>query len=303
MRARPHGANDVVPLRSRRFSAGESPLELRERRPAASTCTYPAVGLFAAVCLTFLATGLIGCNSMSGNFNNQVGMWNYQQGNYQAAREEFTRAAADDPHNASFTYNLACAIRRQGDLGRAEATYQQALRIDPSHQPSYHALAELMIAEGRRAEATELISTWAERNPRDSGAQVEMAWMQHENGDLKGAEQSLYLSLAARPNNPIATAQLGQLYQEMGQPDRAAVMYRRSLNGDWLQPQVRTRLASLQSSGGFEATPPTMFASNFGGPVVPTSPYPASSPVNAQLPRAQMAAVPIPANDDPAHLD
>jgi Tfp pilus assembly protein PilF len=290
MRARPHGAEHAQIPRP----GCDSSNVLRPR--AGWPCWIARIGLVLA------AAGLCGCNSMSGSVNNQIGMWNYQQGNYQAAREEFSRAAADDPQNASFTYNLACAMRRQSDFGAAEANYLRAIQVDPSHQPSYHALAALMFQEGRRAEATQMVSSWAQSQPQDSGAQIEMAWIQHENGDVSGAEQSLYRSLAARPNNPIATAQLGQLYQETGRADRAAVMYRRSLQADWLQPQVQARLASLQNPNAPDGAPPTMFASNFGGPAVAMLPFPAT-PVYAQAPTAaQTALARSQTNDDPAHL-
>jgi Tfp pilus assembly protein PilF len=259
-----------------------------------------AAGIWLAM---LLAAGLCGCNSMNGQLNNQVGMWNYQQGNYLAAREEFQRATADDPQNASFTYNLACATKRQGDLAMAEETYVRAIHIDPSHQPSYHGLAELMNEQGRRAEATQLVSSWAQAQPHHAGAQIEMAWIQRENGDLNGAEQSLYRALAARPNDSIATAQLGQLYQETGRTDRAVAMYQRSLQSDWLQPQVQSRLAAARNPNGWGGGPPTMFASNFGGPTTVAIPFPSTAPAYAQVPTpAQTALLPFQSNDDPAHI-
>ena len=36
--------------------------------------------------LAIVAVVFCGCNSINGSMNNQVGMWNYSQGNYQAAR-------------------------------------------------------------------------------------------------------------------------------------------------------------------------------------------------------------------------
>ena len=108
-------------------------------------------------------------------------------------------------------------------------------------------------------EATELISTWANAQTVASWcAGIEMAWIQRENGNLS-SRQSLYHSLAASPNNPIATAQLGQLYQDMGQSDRAAVMFRRSLQADWMQPQVQSRLATLQNPNGYAGAAGMMF--------------------------------------------
>ena len=111
------------------------------------------------------AAGLCGCNSMSGSVNNQIGMWNYQQGNYQAAREEFSRAAADDPQNASFTYNLASALKRQGDFHATEATYlpSHSRSILP-HQPCSMRMVWPAHDDPRgtsRLKPHELVSTWA----------------------------------------------------------------------------------------------------------------------------------------------
>jgi Tfp pilus assembly protein PilF len=236
--------------------------------------------------LLLLTAAFCGCNSLSGNWNNQIGMWRYEQGDFQTARNEFSRAVADDPLNASFIYNLACAMRRQGDLGSAEQAYLRAIQLDASLQPAYHALAALLIQEGRRAEATDLVFRWSESQPRSAEAQAEMAWMQSENGDRKGAEQSLFRSLAASPNNPMATARLGQLYEELGQYDRAAVMYRRSLQADWFQPAIQARLALLQNSSALDRNAPTMLTSGF---VMPERAIP-----------AEIAASPT--NDDPAHM-
>jgi hypothetical protein len=51
--------------------------------------------------------------------------------------------------------------------------------------------------------------------------------------------------LKIQPNHPTALAQLGQVYQESGQPELAVAYYERSLQGNWRQPEVQTRMAAL----------------------------------------------------------
>lgn len=261
----------------------------------------PLMTRVAAACLLTLTTAVLcGCNSMSGHMNNQMGMWNYERGNYTAAREEFHRAALDDPQNASFAYNLASAMKRQGDFTGAEQYYARAINLDPTHQPAYHGMAQLLVQEQRTAEATQLITSWATARPLNAGAQIEMAWIQRQNGDRSGAEQSLYRALAIRPDDPIATAHLGQIYQETGRSDRAMAMYQRSLRSNWMQPQVESRLAALRSPYGLGGSPPTMVASTFGAPMA--GPVPMSYPTTVQEPTpAQTATAPM-TNDDPAHV-
>ena len=246
MRTATHGAKLAAPARRPPGRAARGLNAWRRFAPGRSCAVRADCRL--ALLAALLGVALGGCNSVTGQLNNQVGMWNYEQGNYAAAREEFYRALADDPQNASFACNLASAARRQGDLRTAEAMYWQAIHIDPSHQPSYHGLGQLLKEQGREAEALQVVSTWAEAHPHDAGAQIELAWIERATGDTTGAEQSLYRALAASPDNSIATAQLGQLYQETGQSDRAAAMYRRSLQSNWLQPQVQSRLDAVRNS-------------------------------------------------------
>lgn len=65
---------------------------------------------------------------------------------------------------------VGSAWRSLGVPASAEASYREALRLDPASVPAYAALADLLIATGRVPEARELIGRVLSRDPQNASA-------------------------------------------------------------------------------------------------------------------------------------
>jgi choline-sulfatase len=126
---------------------------------------------------------------------NGLGLLQIEQGKHADAAASFAKAAELDPSNASYWTNLGNARRESNDLAQAEAAYKRALDVDPNYGDAANGIGTLLVQNGKPADGI----PWLERA-------------------VKGA-----------PDFFEARLNLGIAYQESGQRERAADVYRQIL--------------------------------------------------------------------------
>jgi tetratricopeptide (TPR) repeat protein len=180
---------------------------------------------------------------------NQDGLVLYEKGAYEHARESFEAALSLKPDDPNLLYNIGRCQEKLGQAAQAEGRYNDCLRIAPDSADCRHALAELMVAHGRRDEAVRMAETWLTARPDLGSAYALDGWLWHQFGDLPRAQGRLQQSLEHDSRDVHALNELALVYEDMHRPDRAAALYERSLDYRPNQPDVRARLASLRASG------------------------------------------------------
>lgn len=212
---------------------------------------------------TFLLA-LAGCELASQGMNVD-GVRMFQQGNYQGAAERFNRAIANDPVSPDGYYNLAATLHRSGtmygresDLQQAENLYNQCLEHDPNHVECYRGLAVLLTETGRTDAAFRLLEGWHRLSPHSAEPKIEIARLLEETGNNEAAKAQLVEALALDPHHSRGLTALARLRDREGDHVQALADYQRSLAINRMQPEVRTRVATLQAALGGPAAPPVV---------------------------------------------
>lgn len=197
---------------------------------------------------------LSGCQ-MAADTQNLQGVRLFQQGQYQPAMQQFQAALRTDPKNADATYNMAATLHRMGvqnqdqaALKQAEQLYNQALDIDKHNADAYRGLAVLLAETGRSEKAFTLMKNWANGEPNDANARVELARLYQEFGDLETAKMHLNNAVMIDQYNYRAWAALGSIREQTGDLDQALANYQRSLNLNQFQANISQRVAALNHS-------------------------------------------------------
>ena len=87
----------------------------------------------------------------------QLGLIALVAGQLESAREYFRRAIISDGSQAAFHHNMGTCCAALSQMGDAQASYEQALRIDPNYPGTRAHLCFTLFARRRRAETERLL--------------------------------------------------------------------------------------------------------------------------------------------------
>ncbi len=173
----------------------------------------------------------------------------YQHGDYVGARDSFELALSLQPKDANLQYNVGQCCDRLGQTAQAEDYYKQCLQVNANHADCRHALAVLLYRTGRNTEADNMIAAWLTNQPALGAAYAEDGWRLRMSGEFQLAIGRFQQALHYDPRNLHALTELGQLYEEHGQPERALAMYSRALELSPQLPGVKEHIAELKAKG------------------------------------------------------
>lgn len=121
------------------------------------------------------------------------------------------------PNDPAIPTLRGTTYRGKGDLNKARASYERALKLDPNYIPAITNLAELDIQENKSAIARQRFEAVLQRDKNNLAALVALAQFELAAGDTRKAIAWLERARAIKPPSVEARLRLAKLYLRSGQ--------------------------------------------------------------------------------------
>jgi tetratricopeptide (TPR) repeat protein len=176
-----------------------------------------------------------------------------EMGEISRAVEMCSKAAELEPQNADPRYLLGRIYfqyrRQEGMHEKAVAEYEKVLEIEPDHLDTLNDLAQIRWEERDYKSAAELFHRVREVNPYELTTYYFEAQALIELARIDEAIDVLERGLSIRNDVPDYVLLLGRLYEETGNLEAAAALYRQGSN-EGANPRVTQRLAQVLMETG-----------------------------------------------------
>lgn len=160
------------------------------------------------------------------------------------------RALALNPRSAPHHQWLGRIAEGRRNLGAAAVHYAQASQAAPEQFGPLSDLGRVTALGGRLEEAAGIFRTATDDFPEEPRAPFNLAIVLEQSGDPAGALAAYREAERRGLRTADLFRRLGRVSAGAGKPGEAAGYYRKSLELEPAQPEVRKALAALEAAGG-----------------------------------------------------
>ncbi len=153
-------------------------------------------------------------------------------------------------YRSNYLYQIGLQAQKNGDLGRAERYYRQALQQDREHLESLINLSALYIREERYGDALPLLDRIEQIDPGNAKALVNRGLIAMYRGKKEQAEAFFKKALHNSPTEETALVNLAYIAQQNGQVAQAEHYYQRLLRIAPDNREVLLAYANLEENRG-----------------------------------------------------
>ena len=183
----------------------------------------------------------------SAESHNNLGNEYALKGQLDRAAAEFQAALRLKPDYVEAHYNLGNAYAAQGQLDRAVAEYQAALWLQPDYAEAHYNLGIAYASQGRWGEAAAEFEAALRLLPGSAGAHNNLGIAYGSQGQLDRAVEEFQAALRLQPDYAEAHYNLGNAYSLQDQMDMAVEEFQAALKLKPDYDEARRRLNDIVS--------------------------------------------------------
>lgn len=141
--------------------------------------------------------------------------------------------------------NLGNAFGEAGKTNEAMEQFTEAIKLSPNSPGPYESLGNVFLMKENNALAEEAFRKSLELNPQNANVWRMMGWFAQMRGAFDAALECYARSLAIMEDSWLTHAEVGALYEKLGNKAAATSHYAQSLKYHPGNPQLRLRLQNL----------------------------------------------------------
>jgi Flp pilus assembly protein TadD len=215
-------------------------------------------------------------NRTGGRAFNNLGLAQLTEGKERAALASFEQALRLDPSSIQAAANLITHLENLGDLDRATTICQRVLAQHPQNPLLLSLAGRVQLQQGNYQEARSLLEKVTQLPEGTTGAANtwarDLGISRLKTGDIEGARAILTEALGAHPEDPSLWTNLGLVHLAREDPPAAETVFRRAVALPGASPAAQQNLAvSLHLQGKFVAAARHLLAAARANAPVPVS--------------------------------
>ena len=173
----------------------------------------------------------------------------FQLGYYDQAGASFQRAVRDDPSSAEALYGLGSVYLQQQNTAKARECFERAIKLTASYPDTlpntWNNLGLLATREGHTAEAIPYFQEALKLSPDHLIALDNLGNAYRQQKQWDDARKTLERAVAAGPRDPEANYSLGMVFAQLNDPERAYDYLQRALTLRPAYPEALNNLGIL----------------------------------------------------------
>lgn len=215
--------------------------------------------LARVMCPVFLVLVLTACATMPNTEDSRtaeahfkLGVSYISKGELTEASIEFQKALKLNPRHKESIHALGFINTRFGKYDEAISNYKQAISIDPNYSEAMNSLGVAYMETEKTDEAVKYFKM-ALNNPlyvTPEKPYSNMGLVYYKKGDYQNAEDAVKKALARNPNSPVAIYIQGLLYLKQGDDDAAIKKFTKALTIEPDYVDARWELANAYVRAG-----------------------------------------------------